>query len=390
MKIIQLYNNYKSGGGGEKIVVSLTNKILEKHGHQVCDIERDSRTIVTFMDKISAFVNGIYSWQAKREMVNVIDAEHPDIVHAHNLYPLLSPSVLVACRQRCIPVVMTVHHFGLTCPAWHHFARGRVCERCLGGREYWCILKNCREDRFESVGYALRSTVARKCRMFSNNVTLFMAVSESLRRQLIKVGFDGDRIILLPNCVPLPVSSAVPLNGEYIAFVGRLSSEKGIYSLITAGNHTGLPIRIAGNGPIRGQLEKITTKNITFVGHLEQHELVEFYCNSRFLVVPSICYEAFGLVLLEAMSHSKAVIASRIGGIQEIVDDGITGLLFEAGNVEDLVKKMRLLWANPNLCEQMGQEGRRKMISEYTEEAYYNRLLRGYEQAIEMNNHRKV
>jgi glycosyltransferase involved in cell wall biosynthesis len=389
MKIVQLYNNYRSGGGGESIVVESTKDVLEKHGHRVCMILRDSRTIESITDRIFAFAKGVYSWQAKREVGDFIDFENPDIVHAHNLYPLFSPSVLAACHHRGIPVVMTVHHLGLTCPNWHHFYHGRTCELCLGGREYWCVLKNCRGNIFESVAYALRSAVARKGRLFFDNVTLFLAVTEFVRRRLIEAGFEDDRIILLPNSVSLPPSLTDPSKGEYAAYVGRLSSEKGVDTMLTAVRRNGIPVRIAGDGPIRPHLVQIAPKNAVFVGHLNRRRLIEFYRNARFLVVPSICFEALPMAAAEAMSYGLPVITSRMGGLPEVVEDNITGFLVEPGNSEDLASKMKLLWENPELGQKMGQAGREKAIREYSEDVYYCRLLKIYEKAIEINKRMK-
>jgi glycosyltransferase involved in cell wall biosynthesis len=125
--------------------------------------------------------------------------------------------------------------------------------------------------------------------------------------------------------------------------------------------------------------------NVKFMGHMSRDQLVGFYRNARFLVVPSICFETFGLVIVEAMSYGLPIIASRMGGLPEIVEDGETGLLFEAGNSEELAYKMKLLWENPTLCRQMGQSGRKKVIREYNEDTYYERLMTVYDRALAMN-----
>jgi len=387
MKIVQVYNRQRSGGGGECIVVKSIKKSLENRGHCVYMIERDSRRIVTLADKMLAFAKGVYSWQAKREVAGVIARECPDVIHVHNLYPLLSPSVLVAGRKMGIPTVMTVHNYVLTCPVLTHLYENCVCAQCLGGREYWCILKNCRGNIFESIAYAVRSAVARRLRFFHDNVTLFIVLSEFAKHRLVEAGFEEKRIVVLPNMVAVGNIKLDPSEGQYIAFAGRMSPEKGINTLLAAAARLPkLRVRLAGDGPIMPALVKHAPTNTTFLGRLESQKMVEFYQNARFVVVPSIWQEPFGLVAIEAMSYGLPVVASKIGGgLSEIVEDSVTGLLFEPGNSEDLASKIKLLWENPELCRQMGQAGQQKVIREYSEEVYYKRLMAVYEKAIEID-----
>src|SRR5579864_1519580 len=312
MRVLQVYNNYRSGGGGEAVVVTQTKDILQKHGHSVRMLERDSRTIVTLRHKMAAFANGLYSWQAKREMADIIEKDRPDVVHVHNLYPLFSPSVLVACRQQSIPVVMTLHNYALTCPELRHLRAGAVCQRCLGGREHWCVLHNCRGNIFESLGYALRAASSRKLGLFVDNVTLFIALTNFAKHRLLNAGFEDHHIVVIPNAVSLPESPVDPSTGAYAAFVGRLSSEKGISALLIAACSTGLPVRIAGDGPMGPLLARQAPKNVEFVGKLDRMAIRTFYRSARFIIVPSKCFEGFPLVIAESMSHGVPVIASKI------------------------------------------------------------------------------
>jgi glycosyltransferase involved in cell wall biosynthesis len=384
LRIVQIHNQYRTGAaGGEPLVVKATGELLEKYGHYVRTLERDSRQIKDLGDRISAFMSGMYSWQAKREMGRVIEKEIPDVVHVHNLYPLFSPSVLVACRDRGVPVVMTVHNFALTCPIGLHLYRGVICERCTGGRSYWCILRNCRGNALESIAYALRSAVASGLRLFSENVTLFISPSEFVKQRLVRTGLRESRIVVVPNVSAAGDSAATPTGGQYVAFVGRLFPEKGGDTLVAAARHTGLPVRVAGDGPARPGLAEGSPHSMEFVGRLDRARVAAFYRGARFAVVPSLCLEAFGLVATEAMSHGLPVIASRIGALPEIVEDGVTGYLFEPGNARDLAGKMERLWKDPDLCRRMGQAGREKVVREYREELYYRRLVKAYRRAIE-------
>jgi glycosyltransferase involved in cell wall biosynthesis len=390
MRLLQVYNNYRSGGGGETVVVRQTKDILHKHGHSVRMLARDSRTIVTLRHKLEAFANGLYSWEAKREISDIIEKDRPNVVHVHNLYPFFSPSVLVACRQQSVPVVMTLHNYALTCPELRHLRAGAVCERCLGGREHWCVLHNCRDNIFESVGYALRAAASRKLRLFVENVTLFIALTNFAKHRLLNAGFEDNHIVVIPNAVSLPESAVDPSTGAYAAFVGRLSPEKGISTLLIAARRTGLPLRIAGDGPMSPLLVRQAPKNVEFVGKLDRMAIRTFYRSARFIVVPSQWFEGFPLVIAEAMSHGIPVIASKIGGLPEIVEDGVTGILSEPGNAEDLAAKMQMLWENPDLCRQMGRAGRQKVMREYTEDTYFQNLMAVYQTAIQRSLNRAV
>lgn len=362
-----------------------TVRLLRERGHEVHTLERDSRTLIGLRAKTTAFFQGIYSRRAKKAATALIASERPDIADLYNPYPLLSPSVVVACRESGVPVVMHCMNFRLICPVGIHLCRGTVCERCCGGREYWCVLKNCRDNMLESIGYALRIAVARKLRFYRDNVTLFVTPSECVRRHFLDAGFPEDRTLVIPNMTRIPDSAAAPSDGQYVAFAGRFSPEKGIGTLLQSARQVGYPVRLAGNPSAMPELVKSAPPNARFLGQMHGQQLVEFYRNARFVVVPSICFETCALVVIEAMTHGLPVIGSRIGGIPEQIDDGVTGLLFEPGNAEDLAEKMKLLWDNPDLCRQMGMAGREKAIREYSEDVYYTRLLDAYRKARKIN-----
>ena len=391
MKVLVAFNNYRSGGGGEALVVRTTHALLGQHGVRVCTIEADSRTIVTVAQKVRAAIGGAFSWRSKRDMERLIHAERPDVVHAHNLYPLLSPSVLLASRERGVPVVMTIHHFGLTCPALHHLSRGQVCESCIGGREYWCVLKNCRGNPRESGAYAFRSVVARKLNLFRKNVTILVALTQFARKRLLAAGFDADRVVVLPNMIRSDSRSVVFGKGDYVGFAGRLSSEKGVSILLDAAFQLPeIPFRVAGGGPQSGLCAERAPKNVMLLGQLEGQTMGSFYRGARCLVVPSVCLEMAPLVVGEAMAEGVPVIASRIGGLPELVEDDVTGLLFEPGNASELVQKIRLLWDDASLCRRIGQMGYERVRRERNEDVYYERLMGIYGAAIEMERNRKA
>jgi glycosyltransferase involved in cell wall biosynthesis len=277
---------------------------------------------------------------------------------------------------------MTNHNYLLTCPIVSHLHNGRVCEKCLGGREYWCVLKNCRHNMAESMAYALRSTVARKLHVFRDLVTVHIVLSDFAKKRLVDAGYDEERIVVLPNMVEFSGQHTEKPPGGYVAYSGRMAPEKGVDVLLAAAARLpDVPIRLAGSGPIVDKLTADAPSNAMFAGRVDPERMAAFYHNARFLVIPSMWFEGCPLVVSEAMSFGLPVIASRIGGLPELVDHRVTGLLFEPGNAAELAEKIRLLWDNPSVCRRMGEAGRQKALRAYGEEAYYKRLVAVYNKA---------
>jgi len=387
MKVIQV-NNFHRILGGSDVVATATAELLRRRGHEVLWLPRDSRDLgIGLLGKVRAFLCGIYSISACREMEKMLRDNPPDVVHVHELFPFISPWILDVCQRRDVAVVMSCHNYRLTCPTAHHFFRDAPCELCAGGREYWCLLKNCRGNVFESAAYALRSMTARKLGLFTKNVTLFLALSESIKHNLVGAGCRKERIYVLPNFVSIPNSAINASRGTYFAFVGRVSPEKGIDTLLAAAEHTKLPVRFAGDYSLMADTVETAPANTIFMGFVKRGDLDFFYRGARCLILPSTCFEVNPLVVCEAMSYGLPVIASRIGGIPELVEDGKTGLLFEPGNPKELSSKMKLLWESPDLCKQMGQAGREKVVREYKEDVYYKGLIAIYRKALQIHEH---
>ncbi len=385
MKVLQVYNEQRSRFGGEPAVISATMRVLSQNGHEPRLVMKSSRVLEnSILKRMSAFWGGIYNISAYREICRLIERDRPDVVHVHSVYPMFSPSVLVACRRSNVPVVMTVHSHNLTCPTWYHLYKGRVCEDCVGGHEYRCVLKNCRNNILESSAYALRSTVARRFRLFHDNVSVLIVLTPFAKAKLLQAGFREDQIAVVPNPASVTEAAADPSAGKYVAFAGRISPEKGIDSLLAAAVlMPDVPFKVAGDGPAFLEMKAKAPRNVEFVGKLGSDELSEFYERSRMLVVPSIWFEQFPMVVLEAMGRALPVIGSRIGGLPEIIEEGLTGSLFEPGNPEDLVQQVRRLWEDPQLCRRMGIAGWHKAVREYTEDAYFHNLISVYQAAIQ-------
>lgn len=383
MKVLQVHNRYRFRGGEDAVFENTIDRLRER-GVQVSALDKHSDDIGgSLLRKAVAVASGVYSPAAARAMTSLLQAERPDVVHSHNLFPLLSPSVLVACRRAGVPVVMTVHNYRLSCPIGVHFREGAVCEACRGGHEFQCLRHNCRGSLQESGAYALRGWVSNRLGLFRDNVTRFIAISAFLKAFLVADGFPADRIDVVHNAIHIPATPADAGAGQYAAFCGRLSEEKGIPLLLEAARQNpDIPVRIAGTGDLLDALKREAPANVSFLGQLNRDALADLYRNARCQVVPSVWHETFGLVAAEAMAHGIPVIASRMGGLQGLFDDGDSGLLFNPGDASDLAAKLRMLWDDPARAQAMGRAARTHAVQEFAASVHVDRLLQVYERAI--------
>lgn len=389
-KIVIVHNAYGKLSG-EEIVINNLAALLKERGISVSRFNRSSAEIENKrLGKISAFCAGIHNPFAKKEFEKFLKDQRPDVVHIHNLYPLISPSILLVCKKLRIPVVMTIHNFRLACPNGLLLSRGEICHRCLGGREYWCILRNCENDIFKSTGYALRTVAARVLRSYYDHVDHFICLTRFQRDILIKEGLPHDKVSVLANPVEIKVAEqSIAEKKDNVLFVGRVSKEKGIASLFAAARTcSDIPFVLAGDYATMPEARGMAGENIALLGALKPQALGALYKKARIFVLPSVWYEGFPTVLLEAMSHSLPIICSRIGGLPEIVEDNITGLLYEPGNVSELAARIQTLWQDVDLCKQLGYAGRKKLEEKYGAEKLMDRLIGIYEKLMKEKGRR--
>ena len=367
-------------------MVRQIDRLLSERGHHVETWVRSSQDIEdSLVGKARAFAGMTWSAEAARAMTRRLRDNRPDVVHAHNLYPLFSPSVLAACRKAGVPVVISLHNQGLTCPKADHLREGKICERCFTGSALNCVRHNCRGSMVQSVGYAVRFAANRSRGWIADNATLILGMTDFSRDRLIAAGYPAQKIRVLPNGVEMPESTVNPAGGTYLAFAGRLSEEKGLHSLVEAARMAPeVPLHLAGDGPLADELRAAASPNVTFRGRVPREQMPDFYRRARGLVLPSTCFEMCPLTILEAMSHGLPVIASQTGGLGELVDDGRTGRLFPRGEAEPLAALLQQLWAEPATATAWGAAGRLRAEAEFSEKAFGDRLLELYDEAASL------
>ncbi len=373
LRVLHAYNQHRGGGGADNAARS-TIELTRASGVSVEVFTRSSEALPkNLKGRLSAGMSAFYAPDSVREFRAALDRFKPDIVHIHEVFPLVSPWILPVCSERGIPVVMTVVDYRITCPIVTHLRDGKTCAKCTGGHEYWAVVHNCRENIPESVTVSLYNALMRKMRIFHKHVTRFIAPSEFTKKWIVaNAGIDPAKVTTISPIVAIPPTSAEAADGDYIAFAGRFAREKGIDVLIEAARLTGLPFRLARNE--QSMVNVAIPDNVHVVVTRSREELDAFYRAARMVVVPSLWFETFGLVGAEAMSHGIPVVASRIGALEYLVEDGVDGLLFEPGNRVDLADKIRRIWNDPELARTLGHNARRKAAALWGPEHHFERL----------------
>jgi len=362
--------------------------LLAEKGHDVELFKKESSAIAKMpFGKVRAFFEGIYSVSSRKEIRARLAEFKPDIVQIQNLYPLISPSVLPEIKKYSVPIVMRCANYRLVCPNGLCMIGGKICEKCKGGNDYWCIFKNCEGSFLKSLGYAFRNLLASRTGLFRKNVTIYYTQTNFQKEVLAEAGFPRERIFIIPNMCNEVEMRNNALKGGYVAYSGRISHEKGISTFLdAAAKCSWIDFRIAGKANPKLVLKNPVPANVKFMGYLEAEQLEAFYSGCRFLVVPSICYEGFPSVIIEAMYYGKPIICSNVGGLSEIVEDKINGLLFRAQDPKDLADKIRFLWENEELSGRIGKVNREKVADNYSRQKYYERLMLLYQEAIRLKN----
>jgi len=378
MRVLHV-NNQHRGVGGSDIYCNAVIKMCSQRGLNVAVFTRDSKDLPRGLQgKILAFIGGVYAKSAIRKFDHTLRTFRPDVVHIHELFPMISPWILPRCTTAGIPVVMTCYDFRMTCPvATHHNKKG-ICYDCIGGKEYQAVLNNCRDNLPESIAYGLRNAVASRFKLFTDHVTRFIVLTAFSKRWIEeRAEIPSNRVATIPCVVQPPLAGVSnPAFGTYVAYAGRFVPEKGVETLMEACRKIGLPLRLAGNSPSHPAIQP--DDDTQCVETPTPDALVDFYRGARVLVVASLWEETFACVLSEAKSHGIPVIASRIGAMPDLIDDEVTGLLFEPGNVDELAEKLQRVWNNPGLCQRLGAAGRRDVQDTLNEDVCFNQLIAVY------------
>jgi glycosyltransferase involved in cell wall biosynthesis len=385
MKIVLIHNAYQRPGG-EDVVVAAETTMLRERGHEVVTHLRSNHELeqMSKLRQLLLVKDIVHSEDSQREVLELLQREEPDLVHVHNTFLMISPSIYDSCREMDVPVVQTLHNFRLLCPAWTLARNGEVCEECVDRGLWRSVLHGCyRDSRPMTAAVALMLQVHRYRGTWNDQVDSYIALSDFARRKFVEGGLPARKIHVKPNFVaPDPGEREKP--GDYALFVGRLSHEKGLSTLLAAWQklHSKIPLMLVGDGPLRPSLEAEAVarnlREVTFRGWLPAEEARVAMKNASFTITPSTCYEGFPMSIVESFACGTPVLCAALGGMPEIVDDHRTGLHFAPANSDELAARVEWAWAHPSRLAAMGKEARRQYETSYTPERNYEALMQIY------------
>jgi glycosyltransferase involved in cell wall biosynthesis len=386
MKVLSVHNHYQQFGGEDKVFASET-ALLESHGHQVVrfTVSNDQASDLGPLDLAKAT---IWNEDIYQELRALIRKEQPHIAHFYNTFLLVSPAAYHAVKEEGVPVVQALQNYRLLCPNKGLFFReNKVCEECIGKFVPWPgVVHGCyRGSRPQTAVVAAMLSFHRAIRTYQDKIDLFIPTIEFVKEKHIEGGFPPEKMMVKPNFLD-PDPGLGSGEGDFVLFVGRLTEEKGVLTLLKAWESLGqqVPLKILGDGPLSEYAQQVASQNsgVEYLGFKSAQEIYELMGQARALICPSEWYEPFGLVIIEAYAKGTPVIAANQGSMKTLIDHQRTGLHFDPGQADQLVEQVKWMLAHPSEWQQMRRAVRSEFEQKYTAEQNYQRLIHIYQKAI--------
>jgi glycosyltransferase involved in cell wall biosynthesis len=381
-RVLQVHTRYRQAGGEDR-VVEAEKQLLEEAGvdvHQVIFDNAALRESRSIPGELRLAGSAIWSRSAEHRVGEAIGAHRPQIVHVHNTFAAASPSVYAAAAAHGVPVVQTLHNYRFVCPAATLFRDGHLCQDCVGRPiPFPAVVHACvRNSRRQSAVAAATVAFHRARGTFARGIAAYLALTAFQRQLMIDGGLPAERIRVIPNFLE-PDPGIGSDNRTGVVFVGRLVPEKGIAVLLDAALAVPEVIRIIGGGPLAPSVKQAGDKGyISYLGLPPRPSVLAELRGSLALVVPSIWFEGFPLVVLEAFASGTPVIASKIGSLGEVVEDGVTGLLARPNDSAGLAQRIQWAIDHPDEMRGMGVNARRSYEARFRGQAHLAALLEAY------------
>ncbi|MFN2382940.1 MAG: glycosyltransferase [Gemmatimonadota bacterium] len=381
MKVFVAHNYYREEGG-EDYVFQTECALLDARGHQVIPYTADNDHLPD-RPGVREAMETVWNEKTYDDLRELFRRERPDIAHFHNTFPLISPSAYHAARKEGIPIVQTLHNYRLLCPSAQFFRDGRVCEDCLGRAVPWPgVVHACyRDNRAATGAIATMLSGHRLLGTWRRTIGRYIALTEFAREKFIEGGLPGSHIHVKPNFLNADPGAGSGAGG-YALFAGRLSVEKGLDVLLSAWERIGdtVPLKIVGDGPLAERVRAAADRlpGVEWLGRRPREEVFRLMQGAHFLVFPSVWYEGFPLVVVEAFAMGLPVVASNLGNMSSIIADGWTGLHFRPGDPVDLAAKSTWLASTPEARGAMRLRAREEYQAKYTADRNYSQLMAIY------------
>ncbi|MBP6344118.1 MAG: glycosyltransferase [Candidatus Omnitrophica bacterium] len=387
---ILIGHNYYQIPGGEDAVARSEIDMLKSFGHEVIIYERHNDEIARLnpLRKTAHFLSLAYNKNTYRQLRVLLREQRPDIAHFHNIYYMMTPAVYKACHDEGVPVVQSLHNYRMMCSNALLFRDGHVCEDCLEKNIWEGVRHRCfRNSSVMTAMMAFNLDKLWRQGVWVNDVDRYIVAAEFTRGKYVDRGIPVEKISFKPHFIDVNLSRREKDAG-YALYLGRLSQEKGVDTLLAAWESLkDIPLKIVGTGPLEAKLKDLAIEkkltNVEFLGFLKERQCLEILREATTLVIPSVCYENFPRVVVEAFACGVPVVASRLGSLQELIEDGVTGLLFEPGNPQALTAAVRRCFENHLKTMHMGHNARGVFEDKYTMQTNHKKLMEIYEDVIQ-------
>ncbi len=386
MKILSVHNHYQQFGGEDNVFARET-ALLESYGHQVVrfTVSNDQASDLGPLELAKAT---IWNEDVYQELRALIRKERPNVAHFYNTFLLISPAAYHAVKEEGVPVVQALQNYRLLCPnKGLLFRENKVCEECVGKFFPWPgVVHGCyRDSRPQTSVIAAMLSFHRTIRTYQDKIDLFVPSTEFVKEKHVKGGFPPEKMMVKPNFLDTDPGLGSG-EGDFVLFVGRLTEEKGVLTLLKAWESLGqhIPLKILGNGPLREYTQQVASQNsgVEYLGFKSAQEIYELMGQARALVCPSEWYEPFGLVVIEAYAKGTPVIAAKQGAMKTLLEHQRTGLHFDPGEAGKLIEQVKWMLAHPSQWQQMRRTVRSEFEQKYTGEKNYQTLIHIYQSAI--------
>lgn len=386
MKILLIHNKYQQAGGEDAVVFN-EGELLSKNGHCVEQMFFDNNTIKSWTYRLLYGIQAAYNLGSARAIQKKIDYFSPHVIHVHNFTPLVSPSVFFVANKNKIPIIVTLHNYRLLCPSATLFYNNSIYEKSIHTFFPWDAVRKgvYRNSVLETAALAFITTVHNTLGTWRNRVDRYITLTSFAKDKFknSSLSIADEKLVVKPNFVENK-GRGESSRKNFFLFVGRLTEEKGIRTLLKACEKSNFKLTIIGDGPLRKLVEDsaLINNNITYLGHQSSEIVLHSLKSCKALLFPSIWYEGFPITILEAFSTGTVVVASKLGGMAEIIQDHVNGLHFEAGNADDLVRKISEISEHAELSKIIEENAYATYLKYYTPQKNYEQLTAIYNEAI--------
>jgi len=386
LRILFAHNRYLHRGGEDESREQEMS-MLRSRGHDVIEYLVDNRDIDR-KDIISIGLRSIWNTDQYQRVRNLIRETRPDILKVDNYFPILTPSIFEAAKSMGVSTVLSVRNYRLICASGNLFRAGRICIDCVGKKGLPGIRHRCYHNSYlQSSSIVLSNAYARLRGTWTESIDHYIAVSEGVKNLLVRGGFSADKISVKPNSIS--DTGAGDGSGGFAVYVGRLTEEKGILTLLAAWRKVGdrVPLKIIGGGPLEDVVKKASEQlpDIEFLGRKSLAEVCEYLGRAMMLIFPSEWLEPFGRSIVEAYSKGTPVIAADTELMRDMIESQETGLIFKAGDDDDLAEKVQSLAADTTMLTRMRERARSRYLQNYSEDLCYSKMMEILEYVLAKN-----